>query len=81
MKKKYKATNFNKALRLARTTTNNNNNNNGSGGGVATVGSDVFDGMRFEACRAILNAFNGDILRMAYNTLQEREVEIPSRGQ
>lgn len=40
---------------------------------AAKHGSDVLDGMRLEACRALLNFLNGDILRMAYNTLQEVE--------
>ena len=38
---------------------------------IAVQGKDQLDGVRIEACRALLSVNNGDILRMAYNTLQE----------
>lgn len=38
---------------------------------IAKVGTDLLDGIRLEACRALLSKSNGDILKMGFNTLQE----------
>mgnify|MGYP001549987762 CR=1 FL=1 len=45
---------------------------------IAKDGDDLFDGVRLEACRALLNIHNGDILRMASNSLHETSSSVAS---